>query len=209
MKRSSKSIFRYIQADTGTIKTKVNVPDNPQAVVIICDDKEQGENLTRNELVSQIFMKENYLTLQILNEEVVCNAEQLLPSLLKWLSATNEFKNLPVFIFCSGRSANNIFKTILIEKLNISAIAIRSGIIELSPKELNKINIPVLLLTADGDYELLDKNNKLLGQVNNNFRMRIISNSTRYFVELGKLGYVLFLTIEWFRNCLHRKALSI
>ena len=210
MKRRIQGHNVYITAGDEVLKVKVNIPENAIGIVIMCDDWRESEILSRNELVSQIFQKECFVTLHVVRENPgICDGSVVLPALTGWIANDAKISFLPLFVFCSGESANNVLLSLIDNKKNIAAVVIRSGIIGLDAEKLSIIDIPVLLLNAERDQELIDKNTELVSKINSTcFNLKIIAGASRHFTELGKLGYVTFLAVEWFRKNMIKKAIS-
>ncbi|MGI8893476.1 MAG: hypothetical protein ACR2GN_08445 [Bacteroidia bacterium] len=207
MKKNIPGHTIYLATDTHVVMVKVNIPEKPIGVTIMCDDQVQPEMVSRNELVSQILNKECFITMQIIKERSeACDGKIVLPAVLNWLEKESKYSYLPVTVFCSGRSAGNVLRASANADKRISAIAIRSGIINLSPEELKQVNVPVLFIAADHDIETANKIEEILPFLNISHNVKIISNATRYFTELGKLGHVVFLAVEWFRKNMINKA---
>ena len=175
----------------------------------MCDDQDQSEQVSRNELVRQIFNKECFATIQVIDDQnEICDGLVVLPAILSWLANESRYSYLPVAAFCSGKSAAGSLRASVNAPKRLSAIAIRSGVLDLTPAELALVDVPVLFITADRDTEITDEINKMTGSLNAAYCVKVISNATRYFTELGKLGHVVFLAVEWFRKNMFAKAKS-
>jgi hypothetical protein len=209
MKRNISGHNVYLTAENHIVKVKVTIPENPIGVTIMCDDQVQPEMVSRNELVSQIFNKECFITLQVAKDhKESCDAKVVLPAILQWLEKETKYAYLPVVIFCSGSAAGNVLRASVNTGKKISAIAIRSGVFDLTPEELSLIEVPVLFIAAGRDEETAGNIKKILPHVNFSHNVKVISNATRYFTELGKLGHVVFLSVEWFRKNMFANAKS-
>ena len=173
----------------------------------MCDDREQAELVSRNELVSQIFNKECFITMQAVKENnEVCDGAVVLPAMIQWLEKEPKYSYLPVAVFCSGNSAGSILQASVNAGKKISAIAIRSGNVDLPHADLGKVDVPVLFIVADRDEETSRHIKEILPHFRVETNFKVISNATRYFSELGKLGHVVFLAVEWFRKNMYTKA---
>lgn len=197
----------YITSDSQVLKAKLNAPENPIGMIIMCDDQDQSEQVSRNDLVREIFNKECFATIQVINDQnEFCDGWVVLPAILNWISNETRFEYLPVAAFCSGKSAAGSLRASVNATKKLSAIAIRSGMLDLTPAELALVDVPVLFITADRDKEITEQICNMLPFVNAPHSIKVISNATRYFTELGKLGYVVFLAVEWFRKNMFSQA---
>ncbi len=175
----------------------------------MCDDQVQPEMVSRNELVSQIFNKECFITLQISRDHSsACDGNVVLPAILHWLEKDTRYSYLPLTVFCSGISAGSVLRATIKMDKNLTAIVIKSGYIDLNPDELSKIKVPVLFIVADRDGETANHIQGILPYLVVSNNLKVITNATRHFTELGKLGHVVFLAVEWFRKNMFANAKS-
>lgn len=207
MKKKLSGHSIYITSNGKMLHVKLNAPESPIGMIIMCDDQDQSEQVSRNDLVRQIFNKERFATIQVVDDQDgICDGLVVLPTILNWLTNETKYSYLPVAAFCSGRSASGSLRASVNASKKLSAIAIRSGVLDLTPAELALVDVPVLFITADRDEEVTESITSIISLINAPNSLKIISNASRYFTELGKLGHVVFLAVEWFRKNMFANA---
>jgi putative phosphoribosyl transferase len=88
----------------------------------------------------------------------------------------------------------------------IAAVVCRGGRPDLVEHCLDEVRAPTLLLAADSDLPVLERNREALDQLGCERELKVIEGASHLFREAGALDQVAGLAAGWFRGYLTRSA---
>ena len=189
---------------------KLVIPENSRALIIFADDHGNSLADERNLAVAVALQNEGFATLQFkmftdheLSEEshkldinVLANR---ISSAYHWAKTNpqTEHFNIGLFGFNTGASAAIIVASQ--SKKNINALVSLSGRPDLVLDELERIQVPTLLIVGGADNALVTYNQKALPHIRHTeSRINVLQDAGHGFTDKGKLDQVARLTMDWF-----------
>lgn len=124
-----------------------------------------------------------------------------------WLIKSPQYKSEPIIYFgaSTGAGAALMAAAYPIPSWNLAAVISRGGRPDLAEADnLNKVQVPVLLIVGDRDHGVIELNEDALRETPNG-ELRLIPGATHLFEEPGTLDAVVDVILAWLDERLQRQ----
>jgi len=197
--------------DTVFIKGQLNIPHDPNALVIFSHGSGSSRFSKRNKHVAEILNKSNIATLlvDLLSEEedqvyenrfnINLLADRLV-KVTKYATKLSDLRDLGVGYFGASTGAASALKAAVSLKGIIKAVVSRGGRPDLAGDSLRNVKAPTLLVVGSLDTTVVVLNQRAYSKLNCEKEIRIIEGASHLFEESGKLDEVAGLALNWFNR---------
>ena len=208
------SKFVHIAADHMHIEGTLELPENPQGIVLFAHGSGSSHHSPRNNYVAQVLRLSGIGTLlmDLLSTEEETDYQmrfdiQLLSRRLlaatQWLKTETATQHLPVGYFGASTGAAAALQAAAMPGNKISAVVSRGGRPDMTgADELLRVACPTLLLIGELDDIVIKLNQKAYEHLNCIKQLTIIHGATHLFDEPGTLEEVASLASNWFKRYL-------
>jgi dienelactone hydrolase len=117
-----------------------------------------------------------------------------------WIEKQKEIINIPIGLFGASTGAASALNATTFLGNKIKAVVSRGGRPDLAESNLDKINIPTLLIVGGDDDIVIELNKKAFNKLAGIKKIEIIEGATHLFSEPGKLEIVAKLSSDWFNT---------
>jgi hypothetical protein len=179
-------------------KMSVTAPENPSALVIFLYEEGKNRKNRKSNLVNQIIPKLGFAVISAEYSMInpASGIRLKLNEIIAWVRKS-VFENLTISLFIVGDGYSELVESLNENKTIVNGLIIMSLSIPLKRKELN-CEIPVLIISAEEDKEFNEATQLMLNKEEiSNFEIKVISNASRYYSELGKLGEAINVGGKW------------
>lgn len=200
---------------TGNIilKGNLNVPYDPNALVIFSHGSGSSRFSTRNRHVAEILNDRNIATLltDLLTEEEDrvyknrFNIDLLTDRLIEvtnYSTQLSDMKNLSIGYFGASTGAASALKAAARIPNLIQAVVSRGGRPDLAADLLTKVKAPTLLIVGGLDLDVITLNKEAYLKLSCEKDLCIVKGAGHLFEESNKLDEVADLATEWFNKYL-------
>jgi hypothetical protein len=181
-------------------KTNLSVvaPENTSAMVVFLYEEDKNRKNRKSNLVNQIMPK---LGFAVISAEYSMNDKSRriglkLNEIIAWISKS-VFQELTISLFIVGDGFSDLIESLNENNTTVNGLITMSQSVPIKRKDLN-CKIPVLIVSAEEDKEFNEAAHLMLNNEKvSNFEMKVISNASRYYSELGKLGEAINVGGKW------------
>lgn len=215
--------FVLVQAGPVSLEGSLYFAPNPQAVIVFVHGSGSSRLSPLNQSVAGEFQKAGMMTLlfDLLTpeeEEVDIHTRHLRYDIsllarrtigaVDWLSQQPETRGLKLGFFGASTGAAAALITAVERPDLTGAIVSRGGRPDLASAVLPHIKAPVLFITGQLDYPVLDLNKQAVKQINSSApsELQIVPGATHLFEEPGAMETVSRLATGWFQRHLTGKG---
>lgn len=198
-----------IPAGSVLLEGSLEVPVNPQGVVIFAHGSGSSRFSIRNVFVARILREGNLATLlfDLLTEEedtiqhnrfdIDLLASRLVAA-TRWLKDQPEIQDLPIGYFGASTGAAAALKAASSLGEMISAVVSRGGRPDLAEEALPLVTAPTLLIVGGEDTLVLELNRQAYEKLTAPRRLVTVPGATHLFEESGTLEEVARAARDWF-----------
>jgi putative phosphoribosyl transferase len=204
-----------VQVRTGTVSLDgdLQLPNQPQAVVLFAHGSGSSRHSARNRFVARELQTAGLATLLIdlltpteeavdrdtghLRFDIPLLAERLMAA-SRWLAEDSSTGLLSVGYFGASTGAGAALLAAAAEPDRIGAVVSRGGRPDLAGNALPSVRAPVLLIVGDRDLPVLELNRNAMRLIRAETRLEIVPRATHLFEEPGTLEVVARLARDWF-----------
>eukprot|EP01112_Ceratiomyxa_fruticulosa_P015584 TRINITY_DN459_c0_g2_i2.p1 TRINITY_DN459_c0_g2~~TRINITY_DN459_c0_g2_i2.p1 ORF type:complete len:229 (+),score=33.77 TRINITY_DN459_c0_g2_i2:289-975(+) len=203
----------------------LNLPKNPEGLIIFVHGSGSGRFSPRNQFVADLLCKGNMATLLFdlltkdeeridsitahLRFDIQFLAERVV-AVTEWVKKQPSLANLPLGYFGASTGAAAALVATAQTPHTIHSIVSRGGRPDLAGAALSKIQAPTLLIIGGNDYDVIKLNEQALSKMRNcKAEIQIVKGATHLFEEPGKLEEADNLAKTWFKNCFHSARPSV
>jgi putative phosphoribosyl transferase len=208
----------WITADSVKLLGNLEVPENAQGIVLFASGSGSSRDSIRNYLVAQALHRAKLATLLIdlLTAEEKAIDERtrhhlrfdigLLAArvvrISDWLRQNSTTRDLTIGYLGTG-TGSAVALVAATERPNaVGAIVSRGGRADLAGSALSRVKVPTLLIVAENDMPILERNQEAFLHLHTTKQLEIIPGATHLFEEQGALDAVARLASQWFERYL-------
>jgi len=200
-----------VEIDVGShrLAGDLNVPGNPQAVVVFAHGSGSSRHSGRNRSVAEALNHDGLATL--LFDLLTPQEEQdrgnvfdigllagRLVAATQWLEREPPVGSLPVGYFGASTGAAAALWAAAGLGDRIGAVVSRGGRPDLAMKRLPRVTAPTLLIVGGRDHQVLQLNRQAQALLRCENKLEIVPGATHLFEEPGALELVAGLARDWF-----------
>ena len=200
-----------------TLEGNLNVPDNPQGVVLFAHGSGSSRYSPRNQFVARVLYDAGFATLLIdlltarEEEEDRITAHlrfdiKLLSERVKgatdWLTLNPVTQNLKMGYFGASTGAAAALVAAAEHPLLVGAVVSRGGRPDLAGSSLTSVQAPTLLIVGSRDTQVIELNRMAFALLRGEKQLEIVPGATHLFEEPGTLEQVAQLASKWFERYL-------
>jgi putative phosphoribosyl transferase len=193
------------------LKADLTIPMNAESVIIFSHGSGSSRLSPRNAKVAEILREKGFATLlcDLLSskeENILSNRFDLglltsrLKSVIYWMQRHKQYKHLKVGLFGASTGAASALKAAADLDGIIGAVVSRGGRPDLASELLNRVNVPVMLIVGELDFEVIRINKNAYKKLTCEKRLVIVPGASHLFQEPGKLEEVTEISGSWFRK---------
>lgn len=192
---------------------RLSVPADAFGLIIFSHPKEPAKQLFRNQLVAQVFNKEGFATLLIdlgvteeecsAHSDVASRLGEQLVTATKWIGENAATRSLAVGYFGTCAGAGAVLKASL--EIENAVLVCRGGDPRAAMSMINRVKAPVMLIVGEKDLGGVEANRLAFEQLTTTKELKVIKGASHYFSELGKLGEVAVLAVQWYKKHLPKQ----
>lgn len=208
----------HIPADHVSLEGMLELPENPQGVVLFAHGSGSSRLSPRNNYVAGVLRASGVGTLLIdlltsqedLDYETRFDIPLLTRRLLaatRWLQSDSRTRGLPIGYFGASTGAAAALQAAAAQGENIAAVVSRGGRPDLAGEDaLGRVRCPTLLIVGGSDDVVIELNQQADALLQCPKELVIIPGATHLFEEPGTLEEVARLAAQWFRRHLKPAA---
>jgi len=195
------------------LKGRLRITSPQKGLIIFSHGSGSSRLSSRNNYVADFLLQEGFSSLlfDLLTEkedliyENRFNIDLLTQRLVMttlWIEKQKEIINIPIGLFGASTGAASALNATTFLGTKIKAVVSRGGRPDLAESNLDKINIPTLLIVGGNDDIVIELNKKAYNKLSGIKKIEIIEGATHLFSEPGKLDLVAKLSSDWFNTYL-------
>ncbi|MFT5753594.1 MAG: dienelactone hydrolase [Flavobacterium sp.] len=200
-----------IPIDDIILKGRLRITSPQKGLIIFSHGSGSSRLSSRNNYVADFLLQDGFSSLlfDLLTEkedliyENRFNIDLLTQRLVMttlWIEKQKEIINIPIGLFGSSTGAASALNATTFLGNKIKAVVSRGGRPDLAESNLDKINIPTLLIVGGDDDIVIELNKKAFNKLAGIKKIEIIEGATHLFSEPGKLEIVAKLSSDWFNT---------
>ena len=189
------------------------VPDDAGGLVVFAHGSGSSRHSPRNQRVADVLQRCNIATLlcDLLTEaEEAVDREtgrhrfdipllaQRLDHAVSFAVADQMTASLPVGLFGASTGAAAALVAAARRPDRIAAVVSRGGRPDLAGAALLEVQAPTLLIVGDRDQEVVELNERAMGELRCQYELVVVPGATHLFEEAGALDTVARLAGDWF-----------
>lgn len=197
-----------------TLEGFLEIPASANGVVIFAHGSGSSRLSPRNNAVASVLRQAGLGTLVV---DLLTAAEDLdysrrfdigllahrLVAITQWLADIEPASSLGVGYFGASTGAAAALEAAAELGSPIQAVVSRGGRVDLAP-HIGQVQAPTLLIVGALDYDVLELNETVFGQLGAHKQLAVIPQATHLFEEPGALERVADLSAAWFNQHLHQ-----
>jgi len=206
-----------IPVDSIILPGILNIPDNPNGLVIFSHGSGSSRLSPRNNKVAEHLQKNGYATLlfdlltatEDKQHDMRFDISLLTSRLIKvteWVSEFRVLQNLSIGYFGASTGAASALAAATQLKDVIKAVVSRGGRPDMADQYVPLVSASTLLIIGSRDQVVIELNEKAYDQLQCEKELTIVQNADHLFTQKGKLEEVATLAIQWFD--LHLKKIK-
>jgi dienelactone hydrolase len=200
-----------IPIDDIILKGRLRIGSPQKGLIIFSHGSGSSRLSSRNNYVADFLLQDGFSSLlfDLLTEkedliyENRFNIDLLTQRLVMttlWIEKQKEIINIPIGLFGASTGAASALNATTFLGNKIKAVVSRGGRPDLAESNLDKINIPTLLIVGGDDDIVIELNKKAFNKLAGIKKIEIIEGATHLFSEPGKLEIVAKLSSDWFNT---------
>jgi dienelactone hydrolase len=200
-----------IPIDDIILKGRLRITSPQKGLIIFSHGSGSSRLSSRNNYVADFLLQDGFSSLlfDLLTEkedliyENRFNIDLLTQRLVMttlWIEKQKEIINIPIGLFGASTGAASALNATTFLGNKIKAVVSRGGRPDLAESNLDKINIPTLLIVGGDDDIVIELNKKAFNKLAGIKKIEIIEGATHLFSEPGKLEIVAKLSSDWFNT---------
>jgi dienelactone hydrolase len=200
-----------IPIDDIILKGRLRIGSPQKGLIIFSHGSGSSRLSSRNNYVADFLLQDGFSSLlfDLLTEkedliyENRFNIDLLTQRLVMttlWIEKQKEIINIPIGLFGASTGAASALNATTFLGDKIKAVVSRGGRPDLAESNLDKINIPTLLIVGGDDDIVIELNKKAFNKLAGIKKIEIIEGATHLFSEPGKLEIVAKLSSDWFNT---------
>jgi dienelactone hydrolase len=200
-----------IPIDDIILKGRLRITSPQKGLIIFSHGSDSSRLSSRNNYVADFLLQDGFSSLlfDLLTEkedliyENRFNIDLLTQRLVMttlWIEKQKEIINIPIGLFGASTGAASALNATTFLGNKIKAVVSRGGRPDLAESNLDKINIPTLLIVGGDDDIVIELNKKAFNKLAGIKKIEIIEGATHLFSEPGKLEIVAKLSSDWFNT---------
>ena len=202
-----------IPVAAGGLPADVNLPDEPNGVVLFAHGSGSSRHSPRNVAVAQTLNDRSLATVLVdllTPEEDAIDAQTAelrfnipmladrLAAIVDWMGTDATLRPLPVGLFGASTGAAAALVAAAERPDRVRAVVSRGGRPDLAGASLSAVRAPTLLLVGGLDEQVIVLNEQAKAQLGEVAELRIVPGATHLFEEPGTLEQVADLAGSWF-----------
>lgn len=203
----------HIPIDSKKLEGSLVIPKDAKGLVLFAHGSGSSRLSPRNNFIGEVLRKGGVGTLlfDLLTEgedatyETRFDIDLLTDRLLRatdWVKEQEETKNLTIGYFGASTGSAAALKAAAFLGSEVRAVVSRGGRPDLADPELERVSSPTLLIVGGEDHQVIELNQRALGNLRCERKLEIIPGATHLFEEPGTLEDVARLATDWFRRYL-------
>ncbi len=213
----NKNEYQVQVGDNITLEGNLEVPDNPQGVVLFAHGSGSSRHSPRNQFVGRVLQDAGFATLLIdlltpqeededrftghLRFDIDLLSQRVVGA-TNWLGVNPVTQNLKIGYFGASTGAAAALVAAAEHPLAVGAVVSRGGRPDLARTYLTKVLTPTLLIVGLKDTQVLELNRMVLSLLRGEKQIEIVPGATHLFEEPGALEKVAQLASDWFKRYL-------
>ncbi len=213
----NKNEYQVQVGDNITLEGNLEVPDNPQGVVLFAHGSGSSRHSPRNQFVGRVLQDAGFATLLIdlltpqeededrftghLRFDIDLLSQRVVGA-TNWLGVNPVTQNLKIGYFGASTGAAAALVAAAEHPLAVGAVVSRGGRPDLARTYLTKVLTPTLLIVGLKDTQVLELNRMVLSLLRGEKQIEIVPGATHLFEESGALEKVAQLASDWFKRYL-------
>lgn len=213
----NKNEYQVQVGDNITLEGNLEVPDNPQGVVLFAHGSGSSRHSPRNQFVGRVLQDAGFATLLIdlltpqeededrftghLRFDIDLLSQRVVGA-TNWLGVNPVTQNLKIGYFGASTGAAAALVAAAEHPLAVGAVVSRGGRPDLARTYLTKVLTPTLLIVGLKDTQVLELNRMALSLLRGEKQIEIVPGATHLFEEPGALEKVAQLASDWFKRYL-------
>lgn len=203
--------------DNITLEGNLDIPENPQGVVLFVHGSGSSRYSPRNQYVARVLQEAGFATLLIdlltaqeeeqdqytghLRFDIQLLSERVLGA-TDWLTRNPATEKLKIGYFGASTGAAAALVAAAERPLAVGAVVSRGGRPDLAGSALEKVLAPTLLIVGSKDTQVIELNRMAFSLLRCEKRIEIVEGATHLFPEPGALEKVAELASQWFKRYL-------
>lgn len=194
------------------LKGSLCIPPAAESLVIFSHGSGSSRFSPRNRHVADIFNRGNIATLltdlltvqedkEFENRFNIDLLTERLVEVTAYIRELKELRDLPTGYFGASTGAASALQAAARFGDKIQAVVSRGGRPDLA-KNLERVNVPVLLIVGSLDKDVLALNKKAYDAMSAQRELKIVDGASHLFEEPGKLDIVAQMAMGWFKTYL-------
>jgi putative phosphoribosyl transferase len=204
-------------SDDITLEGNLDIPENPQGIVLFAHGSGSGRYSPRNQYVARVLQESGFATLLIdlltaqeeeqdqytahLRFDIQLLSERVLGA-MNWLTVNPATEKLKIGYFGASTGAAAALVAAAERPLAVGAVVSRGGRPDLAGSALEKVLAPTLLIVGSKDTQVIELNRMAFSLLQGEKQIEIVEGATHLFPELGALEKVAALASQWFKRYL-------
>ncbi len=193
------------------LKADLIIPEGAESVIIFSHGSGSSRLSPRNVKVAEILRESGCATLlcDLLSskeESILSNRFDIgllttrLKSIILWMQRHRQYRHLKIGLFGASTGAASALKAASDLEGIIGAVVSRGGRPDLVEHLLNRVNVPVMLIVGELDFEVIRLNKSAFKKLAGEKQLVIVPGASHLFQEPGKLEEVADIAGTWFRK---------
>jgi pimeloyl-ACP methyl ester carboxylesterase len=206
-----------LQVDSNQLSGELVIPLNAQSLVLFSHGSGSSRFSPRNNFVAHELQRQNVGTflfdlLTNNEDEIYSNRFDIelhtnrLICVTNQISQKKECKHLVLGYFGASTGAASALKAAAALPSLIHTIVSRGGRSDLALDVVKQIQVPVLLIVGELDYDVIRLNRQFYEKLNGVKKLKIVPKATHLFEEVGALQEVTSLAADWFSKYLSKSS---
>ncbi len=199
---------QIILEDGKTIYGTLYLPENPNKLIVLLPENGSQKFHEFNKQLIEELIKKRYIVLQInllTSQEQQIYTKNLdiktlskrLNHVINWLLDKYNQKDLDIIVVGEGLNSAAMIKSANTIKDKIKTVISVSGRPDFADGELNKLELPVLLIVGGRDINALETNLKAFNEIKSEKELEIIPGISHEFKEEERYQDIIKLIHDW------------
>lgn len=198
-----------VPAGAVELQGQLTVPQHPVGIVIFAHGSGSSRHSPRNRYVAEVLNRAGLATLLIdlltAGEETdrahvfdIAGLSRRLVAVTAWLSARDEFTDLPLGYFGASTGAGAALRAAADPTTRVAAVVSRGGRPDLAGPAIAEVTAPTLLIVGGNDPAVVTLNRNAAAAMSTEVVVTLVPGATHLFAEPGALEQVAELARAWF-----------
>lgn len=198
-----------VPAGAVELQGQLTVPQRPVGMVVFAHGSGSSRHSPRNRYVAEVLNRAGLATLLIdlltPGEETdrahvfdIAGLTRRLVAVTAWLSAHDEFADLPLGYFGASTGAGAALRAAADPTTRVAAVVSRGGRPDLAGPAIAEVTAPTLLIVGGNDPVVITLNRNAAAAMSTEVVVTVVPGATHLFAEPGALEQVAELARAWF-----------